>query len=91
MEYAHFPALDKFGNSVRGGEFLAKLSEQFAFHHFDNLNPSQLSNKLDPRRSIVLGQLSFCHSSRPSINISETESAASMSDSVQSPTDGIEI
>eukprot|EP01083_Nonionella_stella_P018214 50845_1 len=31
------PLLDSYGNSVRGVEFLSKLSQQFAFHHFDNM------------------------------------------------------
>lgn len=47
------PPLDEYGNSVRGGYFLSKLSENFAFHHFDNLSPSELSKKFDPRKSHI--------------------------------------
>jgi len=80
------PPLDKYGNSFRGGVFLAKLSEQFTFHHFDNLNPSELSQKLDPRKSLILNQTSFQHSRKPSISENLTESYCK-SDGLQSPSE----
>lgn len=32
------PRLDRYGNSVRGGEFFSRLIQNFAFHSFDNVS-----------------------------------------------------
>ena len=36
------PPLDAYGNSVRGVEFLTSLSAEFACHHFDNLQGTEI-------------------------------------------------
>jgi len=46
------PRLDAFGNSVRGIDFLTRLSHQFAFHHFDNPEV-QNSRKVDPTKTMM--------------------------------------
>ena len=46
------PCLDEFGNSVRGVHFLTRLSQRFAFHHFDNPQVEQ-SLKADPTKSTI--------------------------------------
>jgi len=52
------PCLDGFGNSVRGVHFLTKLSEEFAFHHFDNPEVEE-SRKVDPTKSSIVKSHSY--------------------------------
>lgn len=43
------PALDQYGNSVRGVEFCKHMIDKYNFHNYDSL--IQTANKEDPRRS----------------------------------------
>ena len=43
------PALDKFGNSVRGQDFCRSLVEIFAFHMLDGKGALTAQGKIDPR------------------------------------------
>ena len=44
------PRVDKYGNSVRGGDFCKKLTEKYNFHNFDNLLNGDDTSKKDPRK-----------------------------------------
>ena len=74
------PPLDGFGNSVRGSQFLEKISEQFAFHHFDNIRITQQSAKKMDTKSLIMGfntpkcQQSGLNSARSSGSIDNTNS-----------------
>jgi len=43
------PLLDEYGNSIRGVEFLTKLTKKFNFHNFDSLGNT---SKKDPRKNL---------------------------------------
>merc|ERR1711988_1795768 len=47
------PNLDRFGNSVRGVEFLERLIKRFNFHNFD-LSSEYQAEKMDPTQAKTL-------------------------------------
>jgi len=55
---SYSPPLDEYGNSVRGVEFLTCLSEEFACHHFDNLQGTEIKAVKNKKKGHFFGSMS---------------------------------